>query len=115
MLTCRPEVRSPWAVAFSEVTNRMLELVSIDSCSAELILYENILASSVIAQQRDSSDMRICGKQGSFNSLAPGKFEWKFRYVIFKQILVIDGQGISCEIALRRMSIGLMISQHWLR
>ena len=35
-----------------------------------------------------------------FNSLAPGKFEWNFRHVIFKQILVIDGWGISCEIAL---------------
>ena len=39
-----------------------------------------------------------------FNSLAPGKFEWNFRYVIFKQILVIDGWGISCEIALIWMS-----------
>ena len=34
------------------------------------------------------------------NSLAPGKFEWNFRHVIFKQILVIDDWGISCEIAL---------------
>ena len=34
------------------------------------------------------------------NSLAPGKFEGKLRHVIFKQILVIDGWGISCEIAL---------------
>ena len=25
------------------------------------------------------------------NSLAPGKFEWNFRHVISKQILVIDG------------------------
>ena len=39
-----------------------------------------------------------------FNSLAPGKFEWNFRHVIFKQILVIDGWGISCEIALIWMS-----------
>ena len=36
----------------------------------------------------------------SFNSLAPGKFEWKFRHVIFQQILVVDGWGISCEIVL---------------
>ena len=35
-----------------------------------------------------------------FNSLAPGKFEWNFRYVISKQILVTGGWGISCEIAL---------------
>ena len=40
-----------------------------------------------------------------FNSLAPGKFEWNFRYVIFKWILVIDGWGISCEIAPIWMSL----------
>ena len=34
------------------------------------------------------------------NSLAPGKFEWTFRHVIFKQILLIDGWDISCEIAI---------------
>ena len=39
------------------------------------------------------------------NSLSPGKFEWNFRHVIFKQILVIDGWGISCEIALIWMSL----------
>ena len=39
------------------------------------------------------------------NSLAPGKFEWNFRHVIFKQILVIDGWGISWEIALIWMSL----------
>ena len=38
------------------------------------------------------------------NLLAPGKFEWNFRYVIFQGILVIDGWGISCELALRWMS-----------
>ena len=40
-----------------------------------------------------------------FNSLAPGKFEWNFRLVIFKQILVIDVWGISCEIALIWMTL----------
>ena len=39
------------------------------------------------------------------NSLAPGKFEWSFRHVIFKQILVIDGWGICCEITLIWMSL----------
>ena len=38
------------------------------------------------------------------NSLAPGKFELNFRHVIFKQILVIDGWGISCEIPLKDQS-----------
>ena len=42
-----------------------------------------------------------------FNSLALGKFELNFRHVIFKQILVIDGWGISCEIALIWMSLDL--------
>ena len=40
-----------------------------------------------------------------FNSLAPGKCEWNFRYVIFKHILVIGGWGISCEIAPIWMSL----------
>ena len=35
------------------------------------------------------------------NSLAPGIFEWSFKQVIFKLILVIDDWDISCEIALR--------------
>ena len=43
----------------------------------------------------------------SFNTLAPRKFVWNFRHVIFKQILVVDSWGISCEIALIRMSLDL--------
>ena len=39
------------------------------------------------------------------NSLAPEKFEWNFRHVIFIQILVIVGWSISCEIALIWMSL----------
>ena len=46
-----------------------------------------------------------------FNSLAAVKFEWNFRYVIFKQILVIDGWDISCEIALIWMSLDLTDDQ----
>ena len=42
-----------------------------------------------------------------FDSLAPGKFEWNFIHVIFKQILVVDDWGISCEIALLWMSLDL--------
>ena len=41
----------------------------------------------------------------TFNSLAPGKFDWNFRSVIFKQNLVIDGWGISCEIVPVGMSL----------
>ena len=45
------------------------------------------------------------------NSLAPNKFEWNFRYAIFKRILVIDVWGISCEIALIWMSLDLTNDQ----
>ena len=41
------------------------------------------------------------------NSLAPGKFEWNFRYLILQIISMIDGWGISCELALRWMSLDL--------
>ena len=47
----------------------------------------------------------------SVNSLAPGKFEWNFSYVILKQILVIDGCGISCEIAIIWMSLDFIDDQ----
>ena len=40
------------------------------------------------------------------NSRAPGRFQWHFRLVIFKLILIIDGQGISCEIILRWLFTG---------
>ena len=40
-------------------------------------------------------------------SLAPGKFEWNFRYLILQIISVIDGWGISCELAFRWMSLDL--------
>ena len=45
------------------------------------------------------------------NSLAPGKFERKLRHIIFKQISVIDGWGISCEIALIWMSLDFIDDQ----
>ena len=39
------------------------------------------------------------------NSLALGKFEWNFRYVISHGVLVIEGWGIFSEIALRWVSV----------
>ena len=41
----------------------------------------------------------------AINSLAIGNFEWYFKNKIFKQIFVIDGWGISCQIALIWMSM----------
>ena len=45
--------------------------------------------------------------------VAPEEFEWNFKYVIFKWILMIDGGGISCEISLICHWTSLMSSQHW--
>ena len=42
-----------------------------------------------------------------FNSLAPGRFQFNFRWVIFKLTLVNGGWGISYEIALRWMPLEL--------
>ena len=42
------------------------------------------------------------------NSLAPGKFQFNFRLVIFKLTLVNGGWGISCEIALKWMPLDLI-------
>ena len=41
------------------------------------------------------------------NPLAPGRFEWKFRQVIFKLISVINGWGIFCEMIRRRIWLDL--------
>ena len=45
-----------------------------------------------------------CLRDERFNSWAPGQFKWNNKHMIFKQILVIDRWGISCEIALIYMS-----------
>ena len=50
-------------------------------------------------------DFSCLGHHLSVNSLAPGKFAWNFRQVIFKQISVIDSWDISCEIALIWISV----------
>ena len=39
--------------------------------------------------------------------IGPGRFERNFREVIFKLILVIDGWGISCKIALKWLLLNL--------
>ena len=43
--------------------------------------------------------------------MAPGKFEWNFRYVIFKWILGIDGWGLFSEIAPIWMSLDFIDDQ----
>ena len=57
------------------------------------------------------ANLQVDGKDGNINSLAPGKFEWNFRYVTFKRILVTDGWGISFEIALIWMSLDFIDDQ----
>ena len=52
-----------------------------------------------------------CGDNSDINSLAPRRFEWNFRHVIFKLMLVIDDWGIPCEIALIWMSLNFTDDQ----
>ena len=56
-------------------------------------------------QYTPQQQLRCSG--GIINSLVPGRFEWNFRCTIFKLILLTDGWGISCEIAVRWMSLDL--------
>ena len=64
----------------------------IDICSISCVIFPQMNAIVIIGSGWD--------EYREFNTLSPGKFEWNFRHVIFKQILVIDGWCISCEIAL---------------
>ena len=50
---------------------------------------------------------QVGAQKRDINSLAPGKFEWHFRYLSFQIISVIDGWVISCQLALRWMSLDL--------
>ena len=92
-------------------TQKSWNLTSLFQCSFRCVMYT---ASIISGNERLSitgsgaSWSQYCKYAellGTLNSLAPGKFEWNLRYVIFKQILVIDGWGISCEIALIWMSL----------
>ena len=65
----------------------------------------------VMATLRANNDYKYGQRSMRLNSLTPGKFEWNSRYVIFKQIFVIDGWGISCEIALIWMSLDTIDDQ----
>ena len=47
----------------------------------------------------------VLTRYNNIDSLALGKREWNFRHEIIKQILVIDGWGISCEMVLIWMSL----------
>ena len=48
-----------------------------------------------------------CRGTNTLYSLAPGRFKVNLGWAIFKLILVVNGWGISCEIALKWMSLDL--------
>ena len=51
-----------------------------------------------------------------FNSLAPGRFQWNFRSLIFKQISVINNWGTLVKLPSGDCQwTSLMNSQHWFR
>ena len=69
------------------------------------LLLENYVNSFVLVNIGSSNSMLLGDTKPLLNSLAPGKFESNFRYVIFKRISVTDGWGISCEITIIWMSL----------
>ena len=65
-------------------------------------------ASSHYLNQWYPAHWHICGTMGRWvNSLAPGGFQFNFKYVIFKLTSVNGGWGISFEITLRWMPLDL--------
>ena len=70
-----------------------------------VIKWLSLIPYKYLVKSRRSEDLADFWGIFWLNSLAPGKFELNLRHVIFKQILVIDGWGISCEIVLIWMSL----------
>ena len=70
-----------------------------------------VIYNTVIILEITTVSATLWAPYNTVNSLDPGKFEWNFRHVIFKQILVIDGWDISCEIALMNVT-GLKLTFH---
>ena len=68
--------------------------------------YENLLSSKCTWNVVYNMMTFLFGSS-CFNSLAPGKFEWNFRHLIFQITSVTDGWDISCELAPRWMSLDL--------
>ena len=50
----------------------------------------------------------------ALNPLNPGRFEWNFRYVIFKRILMVEASLVKSP-SYECHWTSLMISQHWFR
>ena len=84
-----------WWICFGENINTFSFLCQ--------LFYANFLKTEMV----QAIQIILGGRETQINSLAPGKFEWNFRFIIFKFILVTDGWNISCEIALIWMSMDL--------
>ena len=84
---------------------------SSDDLNKFLFLISEVLWHSSESSFTVNSQATTCILHDEFNSLAPGKFEWNLRHVIFKQNLVIDVWGICCEIALIWMSLDFTDNQ----
>ena len=85
-------------------------------CSAKwrpFVQGEMELTSPLIHQMVRCLTTRSCKiyRPWAFTHWPPEKFEWNFRHVIFKQILLIDGWGISSEVALLWMSLDFINDQ----
>ena len=72
--------------------NRIVYNYNVSNCS--------LIRREWMYNHSDNADSKV-------NSLTPGWFEWNFRQIIFKLILIIYGWGTSCEIALMWFSLDL--------
>ena len=93
-------------------TNWFLSVVKpYDSCGGTGCRYVNTNTIFLLPNTRPADFLTWICYHSLLNSLAPGKFEQNFIYVIFKRILVIDGWGIACEIVLIWMSLNFTDDQ----
>ena len=69
------------------------------------MLQSIVAADAVSLKHHAISIQKVYSIHIILNSLAPVRFAWNFKQVIFKQILVNYGWGISCEIVLIWMTL----------
>ena len=90
---------------------RMMSFQSLNSGDLNTILHQQF--SSYIGDKPLPRCRMQSGATGPkwINSLSPGTFERNLKEIIFMLILVINGRGISCEIALRWISLDFIDDQ----
>ena len=83
-------------------TDLIKELCAIDSCTS----HQFILTARMEVQVCRNVIHTAYKYRKHINSLAPGRFEWNFRWIFIRQS-VIYGLSFCCEVVLRWMSLDL--------